>query len=128
MLVKKTIPHAYQALGEQLYAMGSYRSDFPEVYVRLDGILAEIAVLEARSAAQPVVARFRAAKATLSAGILKRRATLAFGELGRAAFDKYPELSGADDALRPLIEARNQLSAVEKEIAGLSQTEPGHLG
>ena len=69
------------------------------LYVRLDGLLAEIAVLEARPTAQAVVARFHAAKAMLPVAILKGRATLAFRDLGTVAFEKYPELSGAEDAV-----------------------------
>ena len=124
-LAKTTIPRAYQALGRHIYSTGSYRSDFPEVYVRLDGLLAEIAVLEARPTAQAVVARFHAAKAMLPVAILKSRASLAFRDLGTVAFEKYPELSGAENALRPLMEARNRLSGLEKEITSLSQPQPG---
>ncbi|MGA2032038.1 MAG: DUF4339 domain-containing protein [Thermoguttaceae bacterium] len=124
-LVRRTIPRAYQALGKHIYSMGSYRSDFPEVYVRLDGLLAEIAVLEARPKAQAVGAILHASKAMLPVAVLKRRATLAFRELGSVALAKYPELSGAEDALRPLVEARNRLSGLEKEIASLSHTQRG---
>ncbi|MGO8748661.1 MAG: hypothetical protein ACLQNE_22045 [Thermoguttaceae bacterium] len=107
------LPHAYRALGEHVYGEGAYRADFPNAYVRLDGLRAEIALLQN----QPFIER-------LALPFLKGRATNAFRELGQGAFEKIGDQTEATLPIRDALACIEKLSA---EIAELSQAQPGQI-
>ena len=49
-LVNVTLPAAYQALGRHIHKEGRFRDEFPEVYKKIDGLLAQIAALQTQAA------------------------------------------------------------------------------
>ena len=107
------LPYAYRTLGQHVCGEGAYRADFPNTYVRLDGLRAEIDLLQK----QPFIQR----PALL---FLNGRLNNAFRELGKGAFEK-----GGDQG-EVTLPIRDTLARIEKlnaEIAELSQTPPGQI-
>jgi hypothetical protein len=130
-----SLPRAYRALGKHVYGEGAYRADFPNVYVRLDGLHAEIALLrnrppaehEARTFMAKVQAAARAARHPLALPVLHGRLTNALRELGKGAFEKGGEPAAAGEAARPIREALARIDKLNAEMAGLSQVQPGQI-
>ena len=131
----KLIPNAYRVLGEQVHSQGAYRADFPSIYVRLDGLLAEIAYLKERPVGEQQAAPFavkvlsiaRIAHNLPHTQLIKSRVTNAFRELGNTAFAKYGENSGPKELVQQIVDCRKRLDTLDTEIRDLLQSQPGQI-
>ena len=93
----RVLPHAYRALGKHVHGEGAYRGDFPNAYVRLDGLRAEIALLENKPPVEQQATTFmmkaqavaRAARHPLALLVLNGRTNNAFGSLGRRLSERW---------------------------------------
>ena len=129
------LPRAYRALGKHVYGEGAHRADFPNAYVRLDGLHAEIALLRNRPPAEREAATFmmkvqaaaRAARHPLGLPVLHGQLTANAGELGKGAFEKGGEPGAAGEAARPIRDAVARIDELNTEMAELSQVEPGQI-
>ena len=90
-----------------------YRADFPNTYVRLDGLQAEIVLLQN----QPFIER-------LALPFLNGRMNNALRELGKGAFEK---IGDQGEATLPIRDARAQIEELNTEITELSQAQPGQI-
>jgi hypothetical protein len=129
------LPRAYRALGKHVYGEGAYRADFPDAYVRLDGLHAEIALLRNQPPAEQEAATFmmkvqaaaRAARHPLALPVLHGRMTNALHEIGKGAFEKGGEPGAAGEAARPIRDALARIEKLNTEMAELSQVQPGQI-
>jgi len=112
----RVLPHAYRALVKHIHGEGAYRADLPNPYVRLDGLQAEIALLQN----QPFRER-------LAIMVLNGRINNAFRELGKAAFEKIGDQGEAGEATLPIRDVLVRIEKLNAEIAELSQAQPGQI-
>ena len=129
------LPHAYRALGKHVHQEGAFRAEFPDLYVRLNGLNAEIALLlnqppveqQATTFMAKAHAAARAARHPLALLVLNGRIDNAFGELGKAAFEKMGDQGEPSEATRPILDARAGIEKLDLEIVEPSQAQPGQI-
>ena len=124
-----SLPISYWKLGMQIASDGTYRDEFPEIYLRLDAQAALIANLQTKPAG---VARDRdfwqkgksIAKTAINwmhVGAIKVNVVLAERRLGQAAFDKHGETCGLPGVIQQVLDRRAYIQNTAAQILQLQQ-------
>jgi hypothetical protein len=100
-----TVPGCYKALGEQSYKDGKFQAEFPEDFREINGMLAKVAAIKAKSEQRPKAERLSDRARTVAAFVRERltmkrlqgRLNSAYGQLGKAVFAKHGEQSGSTE-------------------------------
>ena len=132
-LLNLTLPALYHGLGKRIHNAKCFRQDFPEVYKNIDGLLAEIATLQAQGAnaakVEGLSAKAKAvAKATSDMAhtqSLRVKLNHALTELGKAVFEKHSEQSAPAEVVGPIVECCSRVKKLDAEISGLSKSQTG---
>jgi hypothetical protein len=130
-----TLPNAYHALGQHIYAKGAYRADFASIYQKIDAPLNEIKAIQEHNANQPKAeglagkakAAAQATKGIAQVQLRKKNANHALAELGKAAFEQYKEQSGPAELVRPIVDGRSRMESLNAEISQLGQSHAGKI-
>lgn len=128
-----TLPGAYRALGKHICHEKAFLDEFPDQWKEVDDCLAQIKALQDQAAARPKAEGFgdkakaaaTATKETAQVKALEVRASQTMGRLGEAVFAKHGEQSGPEALVRPIVDARSQLQALDAEIAQLAESSKG---
>ena len=134
-LVNVTLPAMYLALGRHIHKEGCFRDEFPEVYKKIDGLLAQIAALQPHAAnaakVEGLSAKAKAAaKATSDMAqtqAVKLKLNHALTELGKAVFEKHAEQSAPAEVVGPIVNCRARIKKLDAEIADLSKAQIGQI-
>jgi hypothetical protein len=134
-LATVTLPNAYYALGQHVYAGGGFRTELADIYQNIDGTLNDIKGLQSHTGNEPKAAGIAgkakaAAEATKDMAqvqMLKRKANHAVGELGNAAFERFGEQSGPAELVCPITDCRSRIAKLNAEVCQLSQSHSGQI-
>jgi hypothetical protein len=134
-IVQVTLTTAYFALGKSLYASGTLRNEFPEAFKAVDDLLNTTNEMDIQAAGRTPGEGFAAkAKAAGQAAMdmaqkkkLQVQANYALSTLGKLAFEKLGEQCDSPDVVQPIVDAQARLSAIDAELAQLSEMKSGSV-
>jgi len=132
-LVTLTLPNNYRELGKHLYKGRAFTEELADVYGELDLLSKEMKTIKAQAAqrttpeglAGKAKAAATTAKEATQTKALEFKARGLLAKLGEAAFNRLGKQAGPIELLQPIANGHNELSALDAEIANLSEAKSG---
>ncbi len=128
-----TLPAQYQSLGKHCYATQQHRTEFPDLFQKLDAIRSQLASIATSSEGKPTPqslgdkAKATAGKAMQAAQAqkLSMQQSSLFGTLGKAVYEVHGENSGPPNLTAPIVASLSRLADLDADISRLSSEGKG---
>ncbi|MGE3408676.1 MAG: GYF domain-containing protein [Pirellulales bacterium] len=128
-----TLPAQYQPLGKHCYESQQHRSEFADLFQKLDAVRSQLAAIvttsEGKSTPQSLGEK---AKATAGKAIqaaqsqkLSMQQSSLFGALGKAVYEAHGESSGTPNLTAPIAASLSRLADLDADISRLSSEGKG---
>jgi len=128
-----TLPAQYQPLGKHCYELQQHRTEFSDLFQKLDAIRSQLANIAKSSEGKPTPqslgdkAKATAGKAMNAAQSQKlsmQQASL-FGALGKAVYEAHGNNSGPSNLTTPIAASLSRLAVLDADISRLSSEGKG---